>query len=213
MEKPRAAGGPYYVEMPGRKRLLARSSLASDAASRRQSQLHALIHRNVSLTPTAHASCSELIFFSFPYRPTEHDYGVACKHGPSECLGNIIELCAASLYPDPKLYLGFTMCLARNYEEIPQRSLVEDCALEHGLSFDMLNACASNEDGAGMSLLRASVQRSAEANVQISCTVRLDEKVRCVRDNGEWKDCDAGYKVEDLVEDVNKLYESMNLGL
>jgi hypothetical protein len=134
-------------------------------------------------------------------------------HGPSECLGNILELCAAAFYPDPKLYLGFTMCLAQDYEEIPQRSLVEDCALEHGLSFDKLNSCASYEDGDGMSLLRASVRRSAEANVRTSCTIRLDEKVRCVRDDGEWKDCDAGYKVEDLVGDVNMLYESLNLRL
>ena len=80
------------------------------------------------------------------------------------------------------------------------------------MSFDKLNACAS-DDGDGMNLLRASVQRSAEANVQTSCTIRLDEKVRCVRDNGEWKDCDAGYKVEDLVRDVNTLYESLNLRL
>ena len=31
-------------------------------------------------------------------------------HGPPECLGNIILLCAAHLYPEPKLHLGFANC-------------------------------------------------------------------------------------------------------
>ncbi|KAJ1331598.1 Gamma interferon inducible lysosomal thiol reductase (GILT) [Microdochium nivale] len=92
--------------------------------------------------------------------PTEND-GVECKHGPNECMGNIIELCAAHLYPDPKIYLGFTMCLTRDYKLIPQRALIEDCALEHGIEFDRLNDCAAQDDGAfGMGMLRNSVQRS-----------------------------------------------------
>ncbi len=84
-------------------------------------------------------------------------------HGAEECMGNIIELCAATLYPDPKIYLGFTMCLSRDYQSIPQRSLVEDCALEHGIDFEKLNDCPIQEDGGfGIGLLRDSVNRSAE---------------------------------------------------
>ncbi|KAK3312400.1 hypothetical protein B0H66DRAFT_608671 [Apodospora peruviana] len=84
---------------------------------------------------------------SYIGRPTAND-GVACKHGPEECLGNIIELCAQKLYPDPKTYLGFTMCMTKQYSHIPQRSLVEDCALEHALDFNELNNCATEDDGA-----------------------------------------------------------------
>ncbi|KAI2635462.1 hypothetical protein GGS21DRAFT_83538 [Xylaria nigripes] len=88
--------------------------------------------------------------------------GVECKHGPGECMGNIIELCAHQLYPDPKIWLGFTMCLTKDYQAIPQRELVEDCALEHAVDFDKLNKCATQDDGAhGMAMLRQSVQRSA----------------------------------------------------
>ncbi|KAH8911432.1 hypothetical protein BR93DRAFT_965219 [Coniochaeta sp. PMI_546] len=98
---------------------------------------------------------------SFIGKPTDND-GVACKHGPAECLGNIIELCAQQLYPDPKTYLGFTMCLTRDYKEIPQRSLIEDCALEHAINFDALNECATKDDGAyGIGMLRGSVRRSS----------------------------------------------------
>ncbi|KAK1972496.1 hypothetical protein LY78DRAFT_650720 [Colletotrichum sublineola] len=92
--------------------------------------------------------------------PTEND-GVDCKHGPSECMGNIIELCAAHLYPDPKINLGFTMCLTREYNSIPDRTLVEDCALEHAIDIKALNDCATEDDGGfGVGMLRDSVRRS-----------------------------------------------------
>ncbi|KAL3427288.1 hypothetical protein PVAG01_00797 [Phlyctema vagabunda] len=82
--------------------------------------------------------------------PTDND-GVDCMHGPAECMGNIIELCAASLYPDPKIYLGFTMCLTRDYQDIPERTLVEDCALEHGMDFASLDECTRAEEHQGRS--------------------------------------------------------------
>jgi len=80
-------------------------------------------------------------------------------------LGNIIELCAQKLYPEPKAFLGFTMCLTRDYKHIPQRSLIEDCALEHALDFNALNECATRENGAyGVGMLRDSVQRTANVS-------------------------------------------------
>lgn len=108
---------------------------------------------------------NEKVNFTLSYigTPTDSNDGVACKHGPNECMGNIIELCAAHLYPDPKIYLGFVMCLTRDYKEIPQRELVEDCALEHAVDFEELNDCATKDDGAfGISLLRGSVKRTSE---------------------------------------------------
>ena len=94
--------------------------------------------------------------------PTAND-GVDCKHGPSECMGNILELCARELYPDPKINLGFIMCLSKDYHHIPERSLIEDCALEHAIDFQSLNECATRDDGAhGLEMLRDSVERSAD---------------------------------------------------
>jgi hypothetical protein len=107
---------------------------------------------------------------SFIGTPSEPD-GVQCKHGPAECIGNIFELCAARLYPDPKLYLGFTTCLENDYEKIPAQNLIEDCAHEHGLNFRKIVKCATDENRIGMDMLRASVIRSMDANVNISCTV------------------------------------------
>lgn len=80
-------------------------------------------------------------------------------------MGNIIELCAAYLYPKPRIYLGFVMCLTRDYDEIPEEELVQDCALEHGVDFDKLNACSSSDDGFGIGMLRESVTRSKEVRL------------------------------------------------
>lgn len=83
--------------------------------------------------------------------------------GSDTGLGNIMLLCAANIYPDPKIYLGFAMCLIKDYQDIPQRSHFEDCALEHAIDFDKLSDCASQDDGAfGVDMLRTSVRRSAE---------------------------------------------------
>ena len=132
-------------------------------------------------------------------------------HGSEECLGNMIELCAAKEYPDPRIYLGFTWCLTRNYKDIPKRDLIEDCALEHGISLNKLNDCAVQGDGLkGLKMLQASFNRTAKAGVTKSCTVRLDSKVRCIRDGGEWSDCDEGSSPEALVKDVLRLYRQKN---
>ncbi|KAI6759542.1 hypothetical protein HG530_010222 [Fusarium avenaceum] len=142
---------------------------------------------------------------SYIGRPTAND-GVDCMHGPSECMGNIIELCARELYPNPKINLGFIMCLSRDYQDIPERSLVEDCALESAIDFQQLNDCAVKEDGAwGVGLLRDSIKRTSEAGVTKSATIRLDNKIYCIRDGGEWSDCPNGAGVNDLLIAIEKL--------
>ena len=133
---------------------------------------------------------------------------VHCMHGSTECLGNMLGLCANELFPhDTKISLGFSTCLIMSYQRIPDRDLVTQCALEHGISFDELNACIS-EEGKGLDLLEASVERSEKAGVKKSCTVRVDGKEWCVRDGGQWKDCDGGHKVDDLVKEVQRRYNS-----
>lgn len=112
---------------------------------------------------------SDKVNFTLSYigTPTEND-GIECKHGPDECMGNIIELCAVNLYPDVKVYLGFTNCLTQDYPEIPDSELVEECALEFGIDKEKLNECASKDTGAfGLSLLRQSIKRSAEVRSKL----------------------------------------------
>jgi len=153
------------------------------------------------------------INFTLSYigQSTPHDDGVLCPHGPTECLGDIIELCARELYPDPKQWLGFTMCLETEYDRIPERDFVQGCAGEYGMAFERINECVSRDDGGyGIGLLRRSVERSRDLGVKYSCTVRLDDKVRCIRDSGKWIDCEDGSEVEDLKKDIEALYKQRN---
>ena len=127
---------------------------------------------------------------------------VKCMHGPTECLGNMLSLCAISLFPnDSVITLGFTNCLIQSYHRIPDRDLVEACSLEHGIEFEKLNSCIS-EEGKGLSLLEASINRSANAGVIKSCTVRVKDEIWCIRDGGEWKDCKNGSEPDDLINDI-----------
>lgn len=150
-------------------------------------------------------------------------------------------LCAANLpFPppadDPRLpqayprtpiirSLGFANCLINDFPRIPERDFVHHCALEHGIDFDALNNCASQQnddphDGgrgrpplSGLALLRNSALRSERLGVKTSCTVRLDESVWCIRDDGEWKDCvqdGEGSKPQVLADEVQRRWEERN---
>jgi hypothetical protein len=121
----------------------------------------------------------------------------------------MILLCAAKIYPSPIIHLGFANCIIRQYQRIPDKDLIQDCALEHGVDFEKVNKCISDE-GEGVELLRDSFQRSSNAGVKYSCTVRLDTEIRCIRDGGEWKNCKNGSDVKDLVKDVDALYKQWN---
>ena len=145
---------------------------------------------------------------SFIGRLDPHSDAVSCMHGPGECLGNIILLCAQKLYPDPKIHLGYANCMISDYKNIPERDLVEGCAMEHGIDFAKINKCISDDGGEGVGLLRDSIERSSENNVTKSCTVRINGETRCIRDGGEWKDCEGGSSVDDLVKDIEKAYDS-----
>lgn len=134
---------------------------------------------------------------------------VKCKHGPGECLGNQLALCAQSLYPGrAKTSLGFSMCMISSYKDIPSRSLVESCALEHAVDFDKLNECIS-DNGNGEELLRQSVLRSKEKGVVFSCTIRLAGEEWCIRDGRKWKECKHGSEVEDLVKDIHEHFQHL----
>ncbi|BDD55157.1 hypothetical protein MAP00_000704 [Monascus purpureus] len=179
---------------------------------------------------------------SFIARVSNKSAEIFCKHGPTECIGDMLILCAAnlpfsageetglgisekSLTPTVRS-LGFANCLIDSYERIPERTLVENCALEHGIDFDALNRCASKEnvivsdgdgDGddlpGGLALLRESALRSEALSVQTSCTIRLDKKVWCVRDDGVWRDCaqgGEGSKVPVFVEEVERIWREKN---
>lgn len=185
---------------------------------------------------------------------------VSCMHGPGECIGNMLILCAANLpFPPstssslssaagktpPIRSLGFANCLISKYERIPSRTFVQNCAAEYGIDFGDLNRCVSrglemgsvdlddnddddilDEDGyenetdevegdkpSGLHLLRKSFKRSKQVGASKSCTVRVDEKVWCIHDGGEWVECGDESRRSDvwtLVDEIERLWQERN---
>ncbi|OQE44290.1 hypothetical protein PENCOP_c002G07701 [Penicillium coprophilum] len=166
---------------------------------------------------------------------------IECMHGPGECIGNMLMLCAANLpfpptadeaslpsqYPRTPIIrsLGFANCLLNDYARIPNREFVHQCAMEHGIDFDSLNKCASQQnddpndgnDGgpplSGLALLRASATHGEQLGIKTSCTVRLDDAVWCIRDSNEWRNCarnGEGSQPSTLVDQVEKLWKERN---
>ena len=206
---------------------------------------------------------------------SENSDRVSCMHGPGECVGNMLILCAANLpFPassssagsdystlssslsslstgkTPAIRsLGFANCLVSRYEDIPDRTFVHNCAAEYGIDFDALNRCVSRgletgsvelwnaddseddnnaslkskkyktanrddeEEPSGLDLLRKSFARSKKVGASKSCTVRVDEKVWCIHDGGEWTECgDGEYRSEvwALVDEIERLWQDRN---
>ncbi|KAJ5356668.1 Gamma interferon inducible lysosomal thiol reductase GILT [Penicillium concentricum] len=175
---------------------------------------------------------------SFIASVSKNSEEIECMHGPGECIGNMLMLCAANLpfpptadeaslpsqYPRTPIIrsLGFANCLINDYARIPDREFVHQCALEHGIDFDSLNKCASQQnddpndgkDGgpplSGLALLRESATHGEQLGVKTSCTVRLDDAVWCIRDSNEWKNCaqnGEGSQPSALVDQVEKLWK------
>ncbi|OAX78298.1 hypothetical protein ACJ72_07396 [Emergomyces africanus] len=211
------------------------------------SQLVPLEAHIMSKCPDAHYCLENLIVptmvqvhdkvdfrLSFIGSESDNSSDVSCMHGPDECVGNMLILCASNLPfpPDTKTHtkmptvrsLGFANCLLNSYNKIPERALVEDCAMEYGIDFKALNDCASrqaDEDDvkragaddpdtlSGLALLRTDFKRNTALGITKSCTVRVNEKIWCIRDRDEWTDCQPrGGETSTLVDEINGLYNS-----
>jgi len=80
--------------------------------------------------------------------PDTHE--VKCQHGLGECDGNVYELCAIHLYPQPEQYLPFLECLTHKLNPGYDNSTIHPCAFkgcatEHHLSWPAIEACHKND--------------------------------------------------------------------
>lgn len=139
-------------------------------------------------------------------KPDDANAGMACMHGPDECLGDILELCAYEDYKDnPKIWLGFIHCMGQNYRKIGDDEFVHGCAKDYGIDFENLQECAASTDpDRGMELLRTSARRAQQLGIQTSCTITINHEKACTRDGGQWKDCTG--KPDDLVQEIQNAY-------
>ncbi|CDZ98812.1 Gamma interferon inducible lysosomal thiol reductase GILT [Phaffia rhodozyma] len=152
----------------------------------------------------------ELVYIGTP-NATDH-IGVSCKHGETECSGNIQQLCAQQ-YVDQTVWWRFVTCQNYYSSRIGSPALATECAKVAGFDWDTspVSLCAS-EGGEGEHLLRQSVKRSHQLEIEKSATLLLgdDHRVRCIRDGGVWKNCDEGHTVGELVDSILDTWERDN---
>ncbi|CAO3636709.1 unnamed protein product [Cunninghamella blakesleeana] len=135
-----------------------------------------------------------------PNQPYQH----ICKHGESECLGNIQQLCYHNVYPKVNQWFQFNLCLNKHYRMIGlNNSLAKSCAYQLNTLYEPVEKCTQSELGA--SLLIESAQKTKALQVSKSCTIFIDNKLRCIHDSS-WKDCEGGYRVEDFVRSIEEAY-------
>ncbi|KAJ1680030.1 hypothetical protein EV182_000821 [Spiromyces aspiralis] len=133
-------------------------------------------------------------------------YGVICKHGDSECRGNIDELCAYTHHRhDLKKWWGFVACLNRHQKLIGlDDHMTMACATSADLDIGAFHHCRNGPEG--RELLKNSARETAREGVKISATLYLNHWLRCVEDSG-WKYCPGGHTIEDFERDICALYQ------
>merc|ERR1719424_1482938 len=75
---------------------------------------------------------------------TNGTWTFSCQHGSRECIGNLVEACAAKYHPETADHLPFILCL----EKIDPSKAGEACATKQGWSdWDDIHTCASGAEG------------------------------------------------------------------
>lgn len=101
--------------------------------------------------------------------------------------------------------LGFANCVLSDYQRVSEPGMIQECAKENNINYEEVKDCADSDHG--RRLLMKSVRHSVSAGANFSCTIRVDEKEWCIRDDYKWQ-CDAGhYTVSSLVKEINRLSE------
>jgi len=93
-----------------------------------------------------------------------------CLHGPDECVGDLLEICAYNLTYSAQNEYGwwkFCLCLQNDYEDIPNNA--QSCAQTANLNWDPILSCSKGS--LGSSLFSQSIAFSNNMNVDATPTI------------------------------------------
>jgi len=135
---------------------------------------------------------------------------LTCPHGPTECIGDIQQVCVEYLYRNlssvPSLtWWDFDVCQSQTRTQIPDNG--PSCAQNLSLSYPKINECVNST--IGVDLVKASFNRTVAANQTISCTINLNQAFWC-QHNGNWVNCAEGTDAQSLVKAICKRYTGSN---
>ncbi|KAJ1485926.1 hypothetical protein T484DRAFT_2020557, partial [Baffinella frigidus] len=102
---------------------------------------------------------------------TYEDPWLRAIHGPSELVGERLELCARQHYAKDYQYVKFMHCMDENVSTIPIRA--PECAKKHEMDLDLLVACANMQ---GEQLVAGSYGFASWMGIDITPTFVLNHK-------------------------------------
>ncbi|KAG0203440.1 hypothetical protein BGX28_004267 [Mortierella sp. GBA30] len=131
---------------------------------------------------------------------------VTCMHGPSECAGNIQQLCFKKYFPDHKYWYAFVVEMNSKPNKIGDPHYAREAGerivnnTEYGSALDQVDKCAAGSEG--LDLLIESVKNTVSQGATASCTIFIDGQKRCVVDGGVWRECPEGHDISDFVRSI-----------
>jgi hypothetical protein len=94
-----------------------------------------------------------------------------CLHGPDECAGDIIEICAYYLNASNEQgWWTMGLCMQTDYENIPDNA--QACAKKANVNWDKIYSCSQSSLGA--SLFSQSIAVGNNMNVDATPTIFVD---------------------------------------
>jgi hypothetical protein len=152
-------------------------------------------------------------------------------HGPSECDGNVQQLCVREHTSTIKEWWNFIQC--SNYgklDKVGDISLAKQCSKIIGKDWDRdFSDCYTGSEGrkllqksgkchsirsVGGSRLKVddgcrTVKLAMDMDIKKSCSILVNDKLVCVHD-GSWKDCPDGHQASDFERIIRKEYDALN---
>jgi len=118
------------------------------------------------------------------------DNNFDCPHGPAECQGDMIELCAQAVTGAKSEWGWWNMgvCMQADYDNIPDNA--QSCAQQAGLDWSAINDCVNN--GMGDKLLTQSFDDSQNVDEAPTIMIGGSEATDCENGDGCLQDvCNA----------------------
>lgn len=112
--------------------------------------------------------------------------------------GNIQQLCVARHTP-PEQWWPFITCESfGSLGDVGKIEYAKECAKTVKIPWVDSGVQTCVEGNEGNELLQNSVARSKAAEIHTSCTITVQDKVRCVHD-GAWRNCEVGVSSTTLI--------------
>jgi len=111
-----------------------------DSELKSRIDLHLFPAGNLQVVPAEMVSRG---YFFWHEEKANDKYIFICQHGESECLGNLIHMCATKVLADPEVYMPLLFCMAAKPDSVPEKSSYA-CMQELSVAPEPIRECVQS---------------------------------------------------------------------